>query len=554
MSQPSHRSVLQQTASRRTLLKQAAALGLAAAALPVVAGATTLSPRARLQSGSGGTVNLFLSSAPDTFLPQYTIGAYARYLGGLMFPRLLRYNVDATVIPYLAESYEASQDGLSYTFKLVPNAKWTDGQPVTAHDVAWTYTMALSKDYAGTRQIEAPIKGAKAYHDGTAQSVEGIEAIDDGTIRITLERPTASFVENVAQFFWILPSHVLKDTPIAELDKHPLGRKPDVTAGPLKFVSYETDQFVEFARDPNFFLGTPKIEKFIFKIMRNDVALAQFEKGELDATTPVGTMLPQDVSKLKKLDVDVVPVAGSALQSMSINNDKEYFKDRRIRQALAHAIDREAIIKSLLGGYGQVLNAQVPKFSPYYNPKTEGLLAYDPKQAKQLLKDGGWDFGREVTLTVPTGNVTRERSGPIIQQYLQAVGMKVKIETMDFASMQKKSNDGDVDLWLVGNSYVTFDPDVSSSFRSTSLPPTGWNSNRWNNPEADKAMDEGLAATTPEARKAAYDQLQMIMAEDVPCVFLYHPEEIHAVSHRLKNAKPVPVGIQWNIQEWELTK
>src|SRR5690606_30925510 len=154
--------------------------------------------------------------------------------------------------------------------------------------------------------------------------------------------------------------------------------------------------------------------------------------------TKVGTMLPQDVESLESMGLEVVPVAGSALQSMGINHLKPYFQDKRVRQAMVHAIDRQAIVDSLLGGYGQVLNAKIPTFSPYYNPETEGLLQYDPERAKQLLEEAGWDFNQVVTLTVPTGNVTRERSGPIIQQYLQAVGMKVEMETMEFASQSEK--------------------------------------------------------------------------------------------------------------------
>lgn len=558
MSRNKRASQFNHTSNRRTFLKQAAAVGALVPALgdPLNAlgyGGTQSAAHSLTRAQQRGTANLLLSSSPDTFLPHYSIGAYARYLGTLMFPRLLRYQDDATVIPYLAESYEVTDDGLSYTFNLVPDAVWSDGTPLTANDVAWTYTIAFDKDYTGTRQVEAPVLGGEAYRDGTADTVEGIEVVDDHTIRFTLESPTSSFVENVAQFFWILPAHAFEGTAVIDIDKHDMARTPTVTAGPLNFVNYETDQYVEFAANPDFILGAPTISTFIVKIMSNDVALAQFKTGELDATTKVGTLLPQDVESLESMDVQMVPVAGSALQSMGINHDRPYFQDQKVRQALVHAIDREAIISSLLGGYGQVLNAKIPKFSPYYNPETEGMLQYDPELAKQLLEEGGWDFNQEVVLIVPTGNVTRERSGPIIQQYLQAVGIKVKLETMEFASQSERVTAGDADLWLVGSSYVTFDPDQTSSFHSTSLPPSGWNSWRWNNADADQAMEDGLAAITFEERKEANDRLQMIMAEDVPVVFLYYPEDIHAVSNRLQNATPVPVGIEWNIQDWDVT-
>lgn len=501
----------------------------------------------------GGTVNLFISSSPDTFIPQYTLGAYSRYFGNLLFLRLVRYNSDTSLLPYFAKSWDISPDGLVYTFHLLENAKWTDGEPVTSEDVVWTYNFMLNKDYKGTRQVEAPIAGIEDYRSGKTDAVAGIEALDATTVQFTLDKPYAPFLESTAQQFWILPKHAMADTPIDQMDKHPFSMTPTVTAGPLKFVKYETDQYVELERDPNFVLGVPHIEKFIFKIMKADVALAQFEKGELDATTKVGVMLPNDIEKMKAIGLNVIPVAGSASQVMSINNSKPYFADKRIRQALVQAIDRQAISKSLLSGYALVLNSPIPDFSPYFNPAVKDANPYNPEKAKQLLTEAGWDFDREITLDVPTGNLIRERSAPIIQQYLQAVGIKVKLQSSDFAAMNAKCREPDgCDLWLVGSTYVIFDPDMRASYHTDMTPPNGWNSWRWSNPEADKLMDEGLVVTQFEDRKPIYDKLQEIIADDVPVVYLYYPMDIHAMNNRLKNAEPVPVGIEWNIWDWYL--
>lgn len=501
----------------------------------------------------GGTVNLFISNSPDTFIPQYTLGAHSRYYGNLLYLRLLRYNNDTTLLPYLAKSWEISQDGLTYTFHLDDKAKWTDGQPVTADDVVWTFNLMLNKEYAGTRRVDAPIAGIKDYKDGKTDSVKGIEALDPLTVKFTLDKPYTPFLECVAQQFWILPKHAMADTPVAQMDKHPFSQKPTVTSGPLKFVKYETDQYVELERNPDFILGAPHIEKFIFKIMKADVALAQFEKGELDVTSSVGVMLPSYVEKLTALKLKVTPVAGAAVQIMAINDDQPYFKDKRIRQALVMAIDRKALAKSLLSGYAMTLNATVPEFSPYFNPAVKDLNGYDPEKAKKLLQEAGWDFNREITLNYPTGNLTRERSAPILQQYLQAVGIKLKLESLDFAAQSKKCNTpGKCDLWLVGSSYVNFDPDITSSYHTNSIVPNGWNSWRWSNPEADQLMEEGLKVNDFTQRKVIYDKLQVILAEEVPVVYLYYPMDIHAVNTRLKNAEHLPVGVEWNIKDWYL--
>lgn len=326
-------NITSSSVNRRTFLKSGAAMSVAVASLadPLHALGYGVQTSHKMAAQQAGVVSLFMSSSPDTFLPHYSIGAYSRYIGQLIFPRLLRYQEDASVVPYLAESFEVTEDGLTYTFHLVQDAVWSDGTPVTANDVAWTYTMAFHADYTGTRQVEAPVAGGQAYREGTADFVSGIVAVDDHTIQFTLEQPTSSFVENVAQFFWILPAHAFEGTEIIDIAKHEMARNPTVTAGPLNFVKYETDQYVELAANPNFILGQPKIDTFIVKILRNDVALAQFETKEMDATTKVGVMLPQDVASLEGMGLTVTPVPGSALQSMGINNDREYFKDKRVR-------------------------------------------------------------------------------------------------------------------------------------------------------------------------------------------------------------------------------
>lgn len=525
---------------------------LPATAVPEATKSADVQPTEAPEVKQGGTVNLAISNAPDTFIPQYTLGAYSRFLDSLLFVRLLRYNEDTSLMPWLAESYDVSDDGTVFTFHLRSDAKWHDGEPITAEDVAWTYNFMLHKDYAGTRQLEAPIVGIEDYRAGKTDSVSGIKVLDPQTVQITLTEPNAPFLELVAQQVWILPKHVMQDTPVAEMDKHWMSQTPTVGSGPIKFVKYETDQYVEFVRNEDYFLGAPNIEKFIFKIVKADVALAQFEKGELDATTKVGTMSSDQIEKLQTLDVSVVPVAGTAVQVLAINNSREYFKDKRVRQAIAHAIDRKAMIDALLDGYALMQNASIPEFSPYFNPETKDMLEYNPEKARALLEEAGWDFNREIVLNFPTGNVTRERSAPIIQQYLNAVGMKVKLESSDFTAMRQRIDKNELDLWLVGSSYVVFDPDVKSIFHTDSMPPNGWNSWMFSNPEADRLIMEGLRNVDPEKRKPIYMELQKVIAEEVPIVYLYYPMEINVVANRLKNANPVPVGMEWNIHEWYL--
>lgn len=503
----------------------------------------------------GGTVSLFMTVAPDTFIPQYTLGSYTRFIADQYFSRLLRYDADTRLIASLADSYDVTDDGLVYTFYLNKEVKWHDGNPFTAEDVEFTYKMMMHPDYTGSRYVFLePIVGAAEYHDGTVDEVEGIKVLDDYTIEITLKNPYAPFLELVAQQIWILPKHIMGDTPIAEMDKHWMAKTPVVGTGPWKFERYAPDQYVEFVRNEDYFLGKPHIEKFIVKILKNDIALAQFEKGELDMTTKVGYMSPADIEKLQTLDVTIYPVSNGTVQKMDINNQLEYFKDPRIRTAFAMAIDRQAIIDQLLLGYGFYTNSPIPTFSPYYNEEQMEYQKYDPVAAKALLEEAGWDFNREITLNVPTGNVVRERSGTIIQQFLQNVGIKVKLEVTDFTTMIQKADKFETEIWLVGYNSGIFDPDCKSSFHSTMIAPNGWNGSSYNNPEADKLMDDGQLAVGFENRKPIYDALQIEFAKDPGSVFLYFPLMIEVVSNRVKNANPVAPGADWNVHEWYIVE
>jgi peptide/nickel transport system substrate-binding protein len=522
---------------------------------PTVAVAPTEEPTQVPEEGptDGGTVNLMMWSSPDNLIPYYNLTNYARFVDDLIFSRLLKYDDQLNVVPSLAESYDVSEDGTSYTFHLRQDVKWQDGEPFTAADVEWTLKFLMEPDFSGTRYGNVkPIVGAEAYHNGESTEVPGIEVLDDYTIRLTTAEPFAPFLELVGTVLWILPKHIMADTPAAEMDKHWMSQTPTVGTGPCKFVQYVTDQYVELERNEEYYLGRPHIEKFIIKIVKPDVALAQFEKGELDATTYVGDMVPADLEKLQSLDnIRVVTMSNGQFQQMNINQRDPIFQDVRVRQAIVYAIDREAMGEQLLKGQAVIANGPIPPFSPYFN--TDSLIyEYDPDKAKQLLEEAGWDSNQELVLAVPTGNVVRERSAPIIQQYLKAVGMNVELQSTDFTTMIQMANNEELDLWLSGIFSGVFDPDWFSILHSSQMPPAGWNGSFYSNPEADRLLEEGRTTVNPEERKAIYDELQMILAEDVPVVYLYYPLSIHVVSKRLNNAEPVPPGIEWNIQDWYL--
>ncbi|MGN7300134.1 ABC transporter substrate-binding protein [Ferdinandcohnia sp. SAFN-114] len=505
------------------------------------------------------TVSIVMWSAPDTFNPYFSQGNYGKYAGGeLVLDTLLDYDPEYNFIPGLAKDYKVSDDGLEYTIILDENATWHDGEPFTADDVAFTLKSIMDPEWTGTGYVSlALVKGAQDYKDGKADDVPGIEVVDEHTIKITLNTPYAPFLEAVGKGLWILPEHAFENVNVADIATADFSKNP-VGTGPVKFVKYATDQYVEYDANENYFLGAPEFKKLILRIMTPDLALAAFEAGEIHATTRtgIGTINISDHQKIQELDnVEVTVFDTMSYQTMTVNTTKDYLSDKRVRQAIMHGIDRVAIVEQLLQGKGKVAYGPIAEESPWFN---DDLPSYDhdPEKAKQLLEEAGWDFNRTVTLSVPKGNIIRERSAPLIQQYLQAIGMKVELEYMDFPTLMELMEKQELDMALLGTSTGMVDPDsnIYPFFHSSQFRPAGWNTASFTDSHLDELLEAGAIETDQERRKEIYDEVQSIVADELPYIYLYYEQSIGAVSKELKNAVPNQVGIEWNIYDWSFNE
>lgn len=501
------------------------------------------------------TVNIVMWSAPDTFNPYFSQGNYGKYAGGeLVLDTLLDYDPNFNYTHALAKGYTISDDGLIYTFKLDENATWHDGEPFTAADVAFTFKSIMDPEWTGTGYVNLSlVKGAKEYKEGKAEDVPGIQIVNDHTIKVTLVSPYAPFLEALGKGLWILPEHAFAnvkpaDMATADFSKNPIG------TGPVKFVKYATDQYVEYEANDKYFLGAPQFTKLILRIMTPDLALAAFEAGEIHATTRtgIGTINITDHKKILELpNVNVTVFDTMSYQTMTVNTTKPYLSNKKVRKAIMHAIDRKAIVEQLLQGKGKIAYGPIAEESPWFN-KNLPTYEYDPKQAKKLLEEAGWDFSRELQLSVPKGNLIRERSAPLIQQYLQDIGMKVKLEFMDFPTLMNLLEKQELDMALLGTSTGMVDPDsnIYPFFNSSQLRPTGWNTASFKDSKIDELLEAGAVETDQSKRKQIYDEVQEIAVDELPYIYLYYEQSIGAVSKDLKNAVPNQVGIEWNIYDW----
>ena len=491
-------------------------------------------------------------SSPDSFSPITNKTTYGSIVYSLIYPSLYAQNDKLDYDPRLAESYTKNDAQDTFTFKLRKDAKWSDGKPITAEDVAYTFQVIAHPDTPTSRRsLIDTIAGLDA--NGVSESkdfnVSGIKVIDANTIEFHTKKPVDidSFMEKVAAGIWIMPKHVLEPAVKADikgLDKAEHVMKPTVFGGPYKLVEYKTDSHVELAPNETYFLGKPKLDKLFIKIVGQATFAAAIEKGEIDvaAGVGVGEVPNADWEKVSKLPtVTPVTYVAPSYQYLDFNIALPMFAKAEVREAFAHAINRDLIVQRLLKGQGEVLNTPINSANKYYNKDLQKELAYDPKKAKEMLTAAGWDFNKEVVLLTPTGNVVREQSADIIQANLQEVGVKVKIEKVDFPTRQARAKDGKYELSLVGFS-ATFDPDISSQVATGAA----FNDRKYSNATMDQLLAEGKTIVKFDAKKAHYDKIQQLFVKEVPMLPLYSTKALTVVNNRVIVAKPGPNGLTWN--------
>ena len=537
-----------------------------ATSAPTTAGAATSTTAAQPTSSSatsattpsgttGGQVSV-LWNKPVTLHPLFSHSGNEQQVERLMFGSLVKMSDKLVPTPDLAEKIDVSPDATTYTFHLQHGITFNDGQPLTSSDVVFTFERAVDKRtgsvWAGRL---SGIAGASEYADQKSNSMSGLEAPDDTTVKITLADPDAAFLPNLCSFsgLGILPEHVLKDVAPDQMAKNDFALNPTVTAGAFQFVKYATDQYLQMKRNDKYVGKAPALDQIFLKILTPDVALAQLEKGDLDLMT----LAVEAIDEVKKMSsLTVVSVPSPSISQIGIFNDRPYFQDKRVRQAMMYAIDREGIVKDILAGEAQVVN------SPIIGPDWMGIpdvnqYAYDPNKAKQLLKDANWDTSRKVPMIYSGVSKEQQAYAPIIQQQLKEAGIQVDLQQVDNAVISKKYvTEPDYDLFLFGGGVYRADPSISATYyASWNKTPAGGNGTHYSNPQLDDLFKQGIATNDPAARKKIYQQIATIINEDVPTVFLWSPNSIYAFNKRLVGFQP-PSYIDnklWNTEAWSVT-
>ncbi len=493
----------------------------------------------------GDTLIVGSIGEPSILIPMLAGDSASHDVAGLLFNGLVKYDTDLSVIGDLAESWDISPDGLVITFHLKKGVTWTDGFEFTADDVMFGYKTIIDE------------KTPTAYQEDFLQ-VKKAEVLDKYTFRVTYEKPFSPALTTWGNLV-ILPKHLLEGKDLTKTD---FGRNP-IGLGRYKLKKWVSGQEVVLTSNKDYFEGRPYIDGYIYRFIPDPATMfLELQAGGIDmmGLTPIQYKKQTD-NKFFKNNFQKFRYPVFSYTYLGFNLKHPWFQDRRVRQAIAHAIDKSEIIDVVLFGLGSpATGPYVPNTWPY-NPDVK-QYEFNPDMAKKLLKEAGWEDtdgdgivdkdsrNFEFTILTNMGNNLRKNTATIIQWRLKQVGIKVEIRVLEWSAfinefIDKRRFEAVILGWSIG-----IDPDQYDIWHSSKKREKEFNFVSYNNPEVDELLEKGRRTFDIEERKKAYFRIQEILAEELPYIFLYVPDATPIVHKRFKGIKPSPIGISYNLHKW----
>jgi peptide/nickel transport system substrate-binding protein len=440
---------------------------------------------------------------------------------GLMFDGLLNQKKNGDLIGALAQDVpKPSSDGLTYTFKLRDNLKWSDGQAITADDVKFTYQLAYDPQY---KDFASPRRGDLSKY------IASIDTPDPKTVVVKTTQVFAPFLASHG-LYGILPKHVLGTLDGKAMNSADFNSAPTVVNGPFKFKSWDKGQQVTLERNDSYWGGAPYLDQWITKVLPDSVALTnQLKTGELD----IGPVDPGQFDNLKTTEsvaTTEFPVPTFTFYAYNLNPDTKagkLFADKAVRQALLFALNRQQIVDAVFFGHGKVANSVEPPTSWAYKDKPKVLYTFDKAKAESLLDGAGWTKGADgirakgglklkFDMITNAGNKQRESMLQVMQQSWKDVGVEATPSLIQFPQLVSQIvNIRTFDVFLVGFNWSN-DPDEAPLYHSRNTVAGGFNGADFKNDQVDSILDQALGTLDKAKRKQLYEQFQDIMSEEVP--------------------------------------
>jgi peptide/nickel transport system substrate-binding protein len=466
-----------------------------------------------------------LEANPTNLDPRKATDVASARVIQLVFSSLLKKDPQSRLVPDLALRWEQPDD-TTYVFYLRQGVRFHDGSPLTARDVKYTFESILDPAF------KSPRRGSYEY-------LQRVEVLDDYTVKFVLKRPFAPFLINLV--LGIVPEH------IASRAGEGFSRQP-VGSGPFRLVGWQADEKLEFVGFDRYYAGAPRLKRITYKIVPEDsVRLLELEKGSVHL---VQNSIPPDLLPRLRAnpELKVITSAGTTYAYIGFNLEDPVLRIKRVRQALALAIDRQAIIQHLLGGLATPAGSLLPEGHWAYEPQV-ARYGYNLTRAKELLDEAGFPdpdgAGPQprFRLSYKTSqNEQSRRIAEVLTYQWQKLGVKVDISSHEWGTFFADIKSGNFQLYSLQWVGVT-EPDIYYYiFHSSSVPPHGANRGRYINPELDSLLEEGRNTLDIGKRKVIYSQVQKILAEDLPYISLWHLMNVVAMRRQVTGFVPYPAG------------
>ena len=480
--------------------------------------------------GGDGEKNLVIAfdGSPTNLDPRVGTDTYSGRIWDMTSSGLIKLTPSGEFTGDIAERWETPDDK-TIIFHLKPNAKFQNGQPITSRDFKFTFDSLMADSF------NSPKKSGYA-------SVASFEAPDDKTFVIKLKEPNAGIFDNLT--YMLVPANANADT---------FAKQP-VLSGPYKVSEFQTDERVTLDAFPGWVGGAPKIPRVVVRIVPDATTrVLELRRGSINFAVNSVPYDQVDYFKKNTNDFNVMTSHGGAYQYIAFNLKDPILRKKEVRQAIAHAIDRERIVRDLLQGYGAVTETMLPEG---HWARAEGLKTYpfDPAKAKQMLDaaghrdpDGDGPRTRFKLVFRTSTDAEANQQAEIIQQMLRQVGVEMEIQTSEFGTFMEDVTKGRFQMFSLRRAGVS-DPDFYTTiFHSKSQAPVGQNRGYYVNSRVDQLLDQGRSTFDRAKRKQAYDEVQKLIAEDLPYVSLYHRDNVAIMRKNISGFEMYPSGFLLSI-------
>ncbi len=501
-------------------------------------------PLAASAPADGDWLVLRLSNEPAHLNPMTSSDSYASAISELIFDSLVeRDNATLAIKPSLAESWDIAPDHLTYTFHLRKGVTFSDGQPLTAQDVKFTFDklMEPATDAAALRN----------YY----QDVASCEALDDYTVRFTCKKPYFKHLTMLGELR-IMPKHVYGQ---GDFNTHPNNRKP-VGSGPYVFEAWETGSQITLMRNEKYWRAKPQVLKRAYKIITDATAAFQvLDRQELDMMTLTPELYVNRASKPEfQAKFNTYTFSSSSYSYVGWNLRHPQFQDKTVRQALTMLLDRKLILDTIYYGLGKEVTGEAFVDGPEYDASIKPL-PFDPVKAKQMLDAAGWVYSEKDGIRMKDGvpfkfemlirasSPEAEQVATVFQEALKRANIVMTIRPLEWATFLQSVDGRNFDCVILGWSIPPIEEDPYQVWHGSQAD-KGSNFVGFKNAEADKIMEEARLEFDEPKRFEMYHRFQAILYDEQPYTFLFCLQELDALDKRFQNVTVYKFGL--DSREW----